>query len=351
MRKLSILVGLLCFISTLSFVQTTHAQSKDSDSLYDQLRALFEDDVISFGSLLQSQGEVHWDPESPGENTFRFATARFKLYGNLDDHFSYVLQTDFTNSLALLDANIRYTTDHFALTAGAQKPGISAEFLTPASSTDLVNRSRVVTSLVNRRDVGLLSRLSVSPSFYVLGGIFNGTNQNLENNNNTFYYTGRLVFNPDLGDDNELNIGVNVGLSSESGTGTGTIIGNGFFPAVTGERTIYGGDIRVESGRLLLSSELLIGALEYAPGIKDEVTGYHITGGYWVSEKAQIVLRFDHLENDENDFFTVPAEDLLLAGLNWNWTNTTSFQFNYQINPDDPAFGDHLWLAQVQVAF
>lgn len=351
MKKLLILICLFCFMFALPFVHIAQAQSDDSDSLYDELRSLFQDDALSFGALLQSQAEVHWDPETQGENTFRVADARLKVYGNLDDNFSYVLQTRFTDSPAILDANISYTGNRFALTAGAQKPGISGEFLTPASSTDLVNRSRVVTSLVNRRDIGLLSRLSVSSSFYVLGGIFNGTNQNLKNNNNTFYYTGRLVFNPDLGDDNVLNIGASVGLSSESGTGTGTLIGNGFFPAVTGERTIYGGDIRVESGRLLLSSELLIGALEYAPGIKDEVTGYHITGGYWVSEKAQIVLRFDHLENDESDFFTVSAEDLLVAGLNWNWTNTTSFQFNYQVNPDDADFGNHRWLTQVQVAF
>ena len=227
---------------------------------------------------------------------------------------------------------------------------MSAEFLTPASSTDFVNRSRVVTSLVNRRDIGLLARLDLSEALYFQGGIFNGTNQRFENNNNTFYYTGRFVFSPDVGDYSSLTIGVNAAHSDESGTG-GTLIGNGFLPAVFGKRTIYGGDIRIESGQLLLSSEFLMGELRYGPLFppsNDEVSGYHITAGYWVTENAQLLLRFDHLQSD---LINIPAEDVLLAGLNWNWTETTSFQFNYQIDTDDADFDNHFWLAQVQVAF
>jgi len=325
-------------------VHTAQAQSDDSDSLYDELRALFQDDALSFGALLQSQAEVHWDPERQGENTFRVADARLKVYGNLDNNFSYVLQTRFTDSPAILDANISYTGNRFALTAGAQKPGISGEFLTPASNTDFVNRSQVVSALVQRRDIGLKARFILSPSVYLSGGMFNGTNQKLENSNNTFYYTGRLVFYPDMGENDELRIGVNAAHSNENGT----LIGNGFLPQVDGDRTIYGGDIRLESGRLLLSSELLLADLEYAAGIEDEVRGFQVTGGYRVSEKTQLLLRFDHLESD---IIAIPEEDLLLAGLNLNFTGTTSFQFNYQVNPDDADFGNHRWLAQVQVAF
>lgn len=344
MRKLPILICSFILLFTLSFTQSAQAQIKDSPSLYEKLRSLFQDDALSFGALVQSQADVTWDPETDGQNTFRIPTARFKLYGNLDDNFRYTIQSDVTNSPILLDANVSYVSDRFALTAGAQKPGFSAEYLLPASATDFVDRSRVVSALAQRRDVGVKARLALTPSLLFTAGMFNGTNQNLENSNNTFYYTGRLAFTPDLGDD-FLRVAVNAGRSSENGT----LIGNGTLPRINGERTVYGGDIRLESGRLLLSSELLIADLEYAPGVEDEVSGYHITGGYMTGENTQLLVRYDHLQSNA-EAVAIP-EDLILAGLNHNFTETMSFQLNYAVNPDDSEFGNHRVLAQIQVAF
>jgi hypothetical protein len=72
--------------------------------------------------------------------------------------------------------------------------------------------------------------------------------------------------------------------------------------------------------------------LEYAPGVEDEVSGFHITGGYWVTESTTLYLRLDHIESE---LISIPVEDQLLVAFSHNFSSITNFQFNYLLNPDD----------------
>lgn len=337
-----LLATLILFVGVPNLSQAQQNQS--DDGLLDALEQIFKQDYLSVGALIQAQGELHMDPQFQGENTFRIPTARIKLSGSLDRNVSYTVQTDFTNSPALLDANVTYGfTDGVSITAGAQKPGISGEYLTGAASTDFINRSRIVNVLASGRDIGLLGKLELTDGLMLSAGMFNGTNQNLGNNNNEFYYTGRLEANKELSSGVWIKLAGNASFGNENGT----IIGNGNLPPVNGSRALIGGDGRLEIGGLLLSGEFLYGELEYGPNQIDNIMGFHATAGYWVIEDLQFIVRFDHLKSDVVSF----TENIVVGGLNYNYTDAASFQLNYQMNPDQFDLANHFVLLQTQLAF
>lgn len=327
-------------------------QNETNDDLLESLESFFKQDYLSIGVLLQSQGEFHWDPETSngqGQNTFRIPTARLKVDGMLDDNFSYLLQMDATRSPALLDMNISYDfTDHLSLTTGVMKPGISAGYLLPAASTDFVNRPRIVGVLAANRDIGVLANTVLTEGLTLSGGIFNGRSQNINSNDNEFYYTGRMEAASEIGADAFLQIGGNVGYGEENGT----VIGNGSLPAINGTRLIYGGDIRFEFRGFLLSAEFLGARLEYAPSVEDEVLGFHLTGGYWATDKLQFLVRLDHVESSELSAGAFPEPvDLVFGGINYNFTEAASFTLNYQLNPETIDINNQVLLAQMQIVF
>lgn len=341
----SILFAMTLMVPSQAYSQ----QEQEDDGLLDALEDFFKQDYLSIGLLLQNQGEFHYEPDQPGQNTFRIPNARLKVSGELDNNFGYVLQADVARSPSLLDANISYAfSDEFSVTTGAMKPKISAEFLTPTSSTDFINRSRIVSALVQNRDVGVLANAVLTEGLTVSGGIFNGRNQNLSNNDNEFYYTGRIEADSEIGRDARIQIGGNIGHGQENGTS----IGNGSLPLINGTRTIYGGDIRLEVQRFLLSGEFLGATLEYNSGTEDEVLGFHITGGYWATDQLQFLVRLDHIESRELSVtqFSEPL-DLVYGGINYNFTDAASFQLSYQVNPDNFDINNQVLLAQMQIAF
>ncbi|MDZ7716928.1 MAG: porin [Balneolaceae bacterium] len=337
------LLSVIFFVTAVPSISQAQ-QDQSNEGLLDALEQIFKRDYLSISTLIQAQGEFHMDPQFQGENTFRIPTARIKLSGNLDRNVSYTIQTDFTNSPALLDANVTYSfSDMVSITAGAQKPGLSGEYLTGAANTDFINRSRIVNLLAGSRDIGVLGKVELTDGLQLSGGMFNGTNQNLGNNSNEFYYTGRIEANNAVGSNAHIVLAGNASYGNENGTS----IGNGVLPAINGQRAIIGGDGRLEVGNLLLSGEFLYGELEYGPTQADNIMGFHATAGYWVIEDLQFIARFDHVQSDLVPF----AENIVVGGLNYNYTDAASFQLNYQVNPDQADFANHFVLLQTQIAF
>lgn len=342
----------LCTLMMLMPSDLLAQQNEAEDDLLEALESFFKQDYLSVGVLLQSQGEFHWDPDisnGQGENTFRIPTARLKVDGVLDEGFSYLLQMDATNTPSLLDVVIGYRiSDRLKVSTGLMKPGISAGYLLSAAATDFINRPRVVGTLVGNRDIGILGEAVLAEGLKFTGGIFNGRGQNINSNDNQFYYTGRLEFVSEIEEEATLQFGANIGYGQDNGTD----IGNGRLPAIDGQRFIYGIDLRLENRALLFSAELLGSSLDYSATLDDEVMGFHLTGGYQTTDKLQLLLRYDHVSSDELTvtLFSIP-ENLLIGGINYSFTDAASFAFNYRVNPDDFDFGNHVMLAQMQIAF
>lgn len=334
---------LVLFVAVPSLGLAQQSTSGD-DGLLDTLKKVFKQDYLSIGTLIQAQGKFHFDPKVQGENTFRLPNARLKISGNLDHNVSYTVQANFASSPALLDANITYGfSDAVSITAGAQKPALSGEFLVGAAYTDFINRSRIVSLLAQRRDIGILGKAELTEGLQFSAGMFNGSSQNLTNNNNEFYYTGRLEASQNLSSGADITVAVNASFGNENGT----VIGNGRIPSINGSRALIGGDGRFEVGDLLLSGEFLFGELEYGPNQIDNVLGYHITAGYWVADDVQLLGRLDHIQSDILLF----ESNVIVGGINYNYTDAASFQLNYQLNPNDIGFGNHFVLLQTQIAF
>jgi len=346
------LLKYFCTFFTAAFIilfsilpHKVHAQQNETDEeeLLQALKKVFKQDFLSIEILLQAQGEFHIETENPAENTFRIPNARLKVFGNLDRKISYAVQADFSSSPALLDATLGVGGSAASVTVGAQKPVFSGEFLTSNKNTDFIDRSRIVETLAGSRDVGVMGKVKLTEGLDFSAGVYNGTNQNLENSNNQFYYTARLKAGRQINPELYFEMAFNAAYGEDNGVS----IGKGRLPDINGERVLAGGDTRLEAGRWLLSGEFLFAELEYGPGRIDEVMGFHATAGYWVFENVQLLGRFDYLDSELVDF----TSNVVLAGVNFNYTKAASFQLNYRLNPDDLDFSNQFILLQSQISF
>lgn len=201
--------------------------------------------------------------------------------------------------------------------------------------------------LAGNRDIGLLAKMRLTDELSLWGGMFNGTSHDFENNDNTFYYTSRLIWNQPVGEEGELQVGANIGHSTEDGTS----ISNGQLPDIGGNRTIWGTDFRFTDSRFLLAGEYLYGDLQYnfdLGGAEDDtVSGFYLTAGYNIVENLQLLARFDHIQSD---LFALD-ENLIILGSTYTLSQAASFSLNYRLNPDDSAFSNHAVLLQTQLAF
>ena len=294
---------------------------------------------IELGALVQTVGQVTFDPPSSGSGTnqFNVATTRLKLSGGGSSGFRYMAQTDFTRSLVLLDARIGYRFAPSAtLRAGLFKAPFSGEFLTSSANIDFVNRSRVVSSYIPNRQVGasLYGETGGLVGYEI--GVFNGNGRTLSgNDNNRFMYTGRLTFSPEL-QTGSLEIGTNVAFSEDA------------YAGFRGSRTLVGVDARFERGPLLVSGELIRAELDPTGVSEREPLGYHLTAGYApVPGRHQLLVRLDQIDHDT--LTDTPTQ--LVFGYNLFATEAYGLQLNYVLPFGDGAdTGDHRILANFQVA-
>lgn len=332
---------LMTLLAILFLKPPVYAQDSSENS-YNALQENFKTEYLSVSTLLQAQGFFYADPEQ-GQNRFQIGTARLGISGEVDNDVSYKLLADFSRIPVLLDMTAGFRVwDRMTITVGAQKPGISAGFLLPAAATDFINRPLIASILAGNRDIGVLTETELTDEVILTAGVFNGTNQNLSNNDNLFYYTGRLLWSRSL-ENGDLQIGINGAYSHENGTR----IGNRTLPLVNGKRLIYGVDFRYADDAILFSGEFLTSDLEYSAAVEDNVWGYHLTAGYNVTSSLQLLARYDHAESEIQDL----DEDIITAGANYSFTEVAGFTLNYRYIPEGPVASSHGLLLQTQIAF
>lgn len=323
-----------------------HAQDASS-SFMDELNNLFKNESLSVGALVQFQGMYNFDDQAPASaQSFSLPTARIKLSGMMDGGFNYVIHLDAADNPILLDATAGYRLNEaFRITAGAQKPGISAEFLDGPQDLDFVSRSQVVQALAQNRDIGLRIHGRFEQGFGYSLGMFNG-NQLQENNNDAFYYAGLLSFTSAFKDGTQLSIGANGSYGEQNGN----TIANGVLPAINGDYIIFGGDLRVENNGFIMAGEALSALMDYNPigDFDDTIFGYQVTGGFRFLEKGQFLLRWDSFQSDD-----IPSlnNDELVIGLNYLPTDQAKIRLNYIFPPEQAEFENHRIVMNFQVGF
>lgn len=339
-----ILPGLLSFPS--------YGQSDDG-TLLQKFRENFKKDYLSIGLLLQTRGDFQIRRSFGGNNGFSIGNMRVNLKGKLDEGFGYFLQANFINSPAILDARLSYeVSPQLGIDAGLFKSPFSHEYLTGAASLDLIGRSQVVNALAPKRQIGVQLRgpLGGSGKTSYAAGIFNGNGYGgNDNDNGAFLVTGRIAAKLQPGSASQekgLEIGGNIAFSKDDGLRFSGIAGGARF---SGDRVLYGGDLRYTNGKWLLAGEIIGSNFDGSFGstVADvDPYGFHATAGYNLSRRSQVLARFDSFRSGG----TQDDSDFLIFGLNLWPTEATKLQLNYLIDTDQSEIKHHQVLLNGQVA-
>jgi hypothetical protein len=334
---------IILFISIVfMFSNLTRAQD---EPFTEQIKSTIQKEAFTVNALLQSGFRYSLqDDNFQGGRTFEAANARLSIKGILDNKFYYRLHFNFVREPNLLDAYIGYKiNDAFLLTAGAMKPKQSLDFIPDPGSTDFIDRAIITGLLVQSREIGLSAEGEVG-GFYYFTGIFNGNKHLRSNNNNKFYGISRLQYSFSDIVPGKLQIAVQGSYGDSQGTLSGS---NG--PMLRGERTIYGGDLRWETSKMILAAEYMEGLLETVdfPDTKEKISGYYTTAGYKAFEKTHFLARWQSwtlIEADEvNSQFTF--------GINQTFTSLASFQFGFDSFFPETGDNKHGFSMLLQVKF
>lgn len=313
MKKLLLTACWVLLSTALLFGQS---ESQAVNDLEDRLKS----EELNVGLLLQSIGVLSFDDDNfNGGRAFQLGATRLDIRGQLPSNFMYRLQLDFTNSPSVLDAQAGYRfSERFRLIAGANKPFLSADLDPSPANTDFINRARMVGAMLNSREIGLTA-LGESEGFNYRFGVYNG-NGLQAGNDNRFMYTTRLGYGVGLQDGGDLDFGLNGAVNTtefESVGNTGLVS--------TGDRILYGAFIKYDSDTFFGTVEFLQTEFEMAgTGLDETITGFYATAGNNMTERSQLLARWDHLSYD----ITGPSSERVVLGWNYQATELFSFQVN-----------------------
>ncbi len=338
MKKLTLTAVLLSFACSL----TTSA--RENPSLDEQLRSYLQKEYFRLNVLIQSEGRFSFEDDAfQGGRTFVPANARVSLRGNLDGGFFYRVFIDAAPRPALLDAFVGYRfNEAFSMSVGAMKPRQTLDFIPDPGEHNFVDRATMTGLLVGSREIGVSATGNIGDLFYY-AGLFNGNGLN-SNNNNKFYGIGRLQYTlHDL-----LPGHIHFAVSGSHGDSEGARSGSRG-PLLRGQRTIFGTDMEMESGRLYLAAEYLRGALETVdlPDTEEVISGYYLTGGFRATNKTMVFSRWQSWSYKEMG----TQESKLTLGANVDFTDIVTAVLNFDTYiPDE---GDNRYGASfiLQVQF
>ncbi len=335
------------FLAIVCSLLNTSVMAQEESSFMDELRDVFKNESLSVGALVQVQGLYDFDDQAPASSrSFSLPTARIKLSGKLDGGFNYVVHFDAADNPILLDATAGYSLNNaLNVTAGAQKPGISAEFLKGPQNLDFVSRSQVVKALAENRDIGVRIHGRLDQGLGYSLGVFNGNNLQA-NDNDAFYYAGRFSYDAVFKDGTNLALGANGSYGEQDNES----IAAGTIPSIDGEYAIFGGDLRVENSGFIMSGEFLSALIDYngSGDFDDTIMGYQVTGGFKFIEKAQFLVRWDSFQSED-----IPAlnSDELIIALNYMPTEQTKIRLNYIFPPEQAELENHRIAMNFQIGF
>lgn len=318
--------------SLLILLTAGNLQAQEQEPLAGQLENLLKSEPFNVSFLLQSTANFSLqDDNFQGGRGFGLGATRLKFNGNVDGGFNYNLQMDFRRSPSVFDAAIGYRNSAgFGLKAGLQKPDIGLDLQPNPGATDFINRARLVGTMLNTRELGV-SASGAFDSFDYTVSVFNGTGRSL-GNDDRFMVAVKGAFDVELENDGSLYIGANGALNSTQNER----VGNTGFTSDE-NRLIYGAFAKYDSESWFGAAELLMTSFD-GPGVNDEtITGAYITLGNKVTDKDELLARWDHIGFDDTD----SSSHLYILGWNHQATSVISLQVNAlgQFDDGEEFFG------------
>jgi hypothetical protein len=324
----------------------TPAAAQDGEEpLLDSLRERLKSREFSLGLLLEVTGDLQSDRAFPGENGFGVGTVRLDLRGELDGGWGYRVQTEFGG---ILDAFLSFRAHpSVVVDGGLFKAPFSAEFLLPSADIDMIDRPQIVRGLVPRRKVGAQVRGAPDDGpFAYRVGVFNRGGPIGGSDDGTLLWVARATYGtPELRDGVTWTEGFRVGVNVARG-GDRPVTGAGLGLRYTGIRELFGADVRFEDGPWLATGEIVAGRAR-VPEPRSP-WGFEATAGYRLTERSQILARWDFFSAD------VPGtadSNLLILGWNHWPTGAAQLQANLAIPMRGPGGDDPRFVAAAQIAF
>ncbi len=344
--QLNPFAGLLpsAFIFLLVCVFLSTPAVAEEEPLTDQIVSVVQHDAFTLNTILQAGLNYSFDDDGfHGGRSFQAANARLSIRGMLDRGFFYRVHVNMVSEPNLLDLFIGYRhSDAFRITAGAQKPRQSADFIPNPGETDFARRARITGQLVQSREIGVSADGSFGGLYYY-AGLFNGSRLQ-SNTNNKFYGIGRLQYTLE----DQVPGSLQLAVQGSHGDSEGIQSGNAG-PILDGERTIFGADLRWEADPFLLAAEYMTGDLEtqMMPEVTETISGFYLTGGYWIRDNTIVSGRYQSWGYDEADW----RDNQLTVGVLHLFTSVTSLMFNFDTYLPDEGDNMHGASVYLQVMF
>jgi len=318
-------------LTTLGTAQFQQLNAQDNEPLTEQMRDLLKSDAFNVGFLLQSEALFTLDENNIlGEDGFGLGPTRLRFDGQSDGGFAYEMDLELRRSPSLWDASIYYkSSEEFEIEAGMHKADIGLDLQPGPGKIDFIDRARLINVMTNRREVGISARGQFDQFDYTVG-VYNGTGRNLNNDGNLMYLL-KAGYTLEFDNGGELYVVANGAYNGTVGESIGNL-------TTEGDRLVYGGYIDYESDSWFGAAELLMTSFDSIQLTDEEtITGAYITLGNKVTEKDELLARWDYIGYDQLG----SDSSLYILGWNHQFTTVMSFQLNAlaQFEGNEEYFG------------
>jgi hypothetical protein len=293
------------------------------------------------------------EPEDSPRNTgFDLFDARLGVMGGFGSILEYIVHAGLEPRA--IDKEIEFLDVALAVTfmpelhfdVGLYKAPFSLEELIWRPDIKFESRAQAVTAIAPGRQVGAgLSGTFLEERLEYGVGLFNGNGKSLENDNNSFLYSGRLQFNNvgpvEFRDEFVIQVGGNAAFSRDSAADLSRLGGS---PAAAeelsefrGDRFLWGLDLSSSYRGFFVDAEKLVAQGGYVQG------GYRFLSGFL--EGLVRYDTFDPIEGEDRDY--------LLIGANLYYLYHFRFEMQYAIglhdSPPTPEVSDGQFIFFVQL--
>ncbi len=345
---------------------------------------------VDLGGLLRT-GFTAGPGDLGARDGFEIWDARLGIAGEVGIVFDYFVQAEWDDAreeFRLLDARLTFPiVSQLSLDLGQFKAPFGKETLMSKGDITFVERAQISRLVPPGRQVG--ARLSGEAMEGKLGyraGVFNGNGRTFTNDNDALLWAGRVQFNTvggaEFHDELVVEVGANAAFSEDSAVNlvaglerpVATRFAGGSFDlaSFSGDRTLYGGDLRLGWQGVFLRGEYLRGEFD-PPGLVrsgdvvfgDElvVEGAYLEGGYSYLGAIEAVVRWDTMNDAIRTVGGQPVNagdptagsDFLVFGLNLfpGYHAKVGLQYSVGLNGTrvGPGLADGEFSLMAQVGF
>jgi len=308
--------------------------------------ATYAADVTVSGYVQYQYTAKQTNESTPISTNFGLKAARLKGACKVTDKISTYALIDGAKSLSVLEAGVDYAHAPFlTLRAGQFQVPFGYETQNSNFDVEVTERSQVVSALWDNtgasagylRDQGLMAMGAHKLLNYKVACV-NGTGLNTPDNNNHKDIIARL----------------GAGIPMFAGLGVSVLQGTWPNGADSQDRTAFGFDMFLDTGKLLFQAEYItaegrVTSISTAEDLK--FGGYYATIGYRITPLVEPVFKYDKYDCDKDDDADDTITTNMYFGVNLNFEGKARLQTIYKVADEDADIDNNVLIIQAQAKF